>query len=273
MNYKQLVISQNPSAYISYDNGNNVPDIAVAGYASIATGLNPNYGYVNKAMGMRSKQIGQVGSGTYDYVRINGPGGTRKQHVYFEGWVYIPTGFTTSSQVNIWNAGSTINPNANSSYVLINGFRQVTWATSNGAGSGLTHFQNSIATIPFNTWTHVGVMYSAGAKTIYINGVVDSTSTAPVYALNGSYYDAINAGSSTFVDEVLLYAVDSAAGLPTPAQILARATFPMTKTKWWDPSTSSWLTSGDEQYWTGTQWISMQDMPYRYWNGSSWVTI
>jgi hypothetical protein len=273
MNYKQLVISNNPSGYISYDGGNNIPDIAVGGYSLVLTNLNPNYGYINKAMGMRSKQIGQNGNGTYDYARISSPGGTRKQHVYLEGWVYIPTGFTTSSQVNIWNVGSSISPNTNASYVLINGFRQVTWATSNGTTSGSVHFQNSVATIPFNTWTHVGVMYSSGAKTIYINGVVDSTSTAPVYVLNGTFYDGTQAGSSGFIDETLFYAVDSAAGLPTQPQILARATFPMTKTKWWDPSTSSWITSGDEQYWTGTQWISMQDMPYQYWNGSAWVTI
>lgn len=273
MNYKQLVISNNPSGYISYDNGNNVPDVAVAGYTQIFTGLNPTYGYTQKAMGMRSKLIGAAGSGTYDYVRMGSPGGTRKSYIHAEAWVYIPTAPATGTTANIWAAGSGTNPSVNPSTVFINDQRYVGWSTSNGSLAGPINTIYSTSQIPVNTWTHIAVSYSNGPKKIYINGVLDGSGTAPSYALNGTYYEGTFASYSIYVDEVATWAVDSAAGLPTAAETLARATFPMTKTKWWDPTTSSWITSGDEQYWTGTEWISMQSMPYKYWNGSAWITL
>ena len=74
-----------------------------------------------------------------------------------------------------------------------------------------------------------------------------------------------------YIDEWVLYSGDSASILPTDAQILERATFPKTKTVVWSATDNFWITSGDELYWNGTQWISMQSMPYKVWNGTEWV--
>ena len=193
--------------------------------------------------------------------------------MYAEAWVYIPAGTTPS--VVIWRAAAPSNPNTNiSSFEIVSG-SQFFFQTADGAlnGSGNNTLMSAVGTVPVGQWFHCGAMYNNGLKKIYLNGVVIATVNAAAVGLNGTNYDGIYSDQTCYIDEWVLYSGDSASILPTDAQILARATFPRTKTKVWDATTSSWLTSGDEQFWNGTQWVSMQDLPYKVWNGTEWVAL
>lgn len=271
MNYKELVLSHNPSAYCTYDLGNSFDSANVLTSTGVTTNLNPVYDSTGKAMGMRSKKLGTNGSGSYDYRKFNAANG-RTSYIYAEAWVYIPTvvGF---DQVTIWAAGSSTNPGVNASTLYVRNDRKVGWSTTNGSLNTTVQTTYSTAIIPFDTWVHIGAKYDNGAKTIYINGVVDNTSTVAIYGINGTYYEGTFATHTAYIDEWAMWEAQDSSGLPTNAEILQRATFPRTKTAVWDATNGFWVTSGDEQYWDGTQWISMQDLPYKVWNGTEWVAL
>ena len=271
MNYKELVLSHNPTAYVNYDSGTAVDLVGVMTSAAYNTSLNPVYDYRAKAHGMRSKRIGSSGGGYYDCLKLSD--GTRNSYFYAEAWVYIPPNTTPS--IVIWRAGSASSPNTNiSSFEIVSG-SQFYFQTADGSlnGYGNNTLMTALGTVPVGQWFHVGAMYNNGLKKIYLNGVVIATVNVSSIVLNGTNYDAIYSDMTCYIDEWVLYSGDSASILPTDAQILARATFPKTKTKVWSAPDNFWITSGDEQYWNGTQWVSMQDLPYKVWNGTGWVTL
>lgn len=269
MNYKELVLSHNPTAYINYDSGTEVDLVGVLGVSNYTTGLNPVYDYRAKAHGMRSKKIGHNGLGNYDSLRVTD--GTRNAYFYAEAWVYIPTG--TTPDMNIWQCGSTISPSTNTSYFGITSTKRFFFYTSNGSlnGGDAHTMQTAIDTVPIGQWFHAGAKFNNGVKTIYLNGVPIATANGAATLLNGYVYNGSVSDLTCYVDEFVLYMGDSASVFPTDAQILARATFPRTKTAVWSAPDNFWITSGDELYWDGTQWISMQSLPYYVWNGTEWV--
>jgi hypothetical protein len=271
MNYRQLVLSHNPTGYINYDTGTEVDLVGVLNATSYTTGLNPTYDHTAKAHGMRSKRIGSNGNGNYDSLRLSD--GSRNSYVYAEAWVYIPTG--TSPNFNIWQAGGPTTPSTNSSYFGVTSDKRFFFYTSNGSlgGANVDTFQTAANIVPTGQWFHAGAKYDNGFKTIYLNGVPIATKSASATILNGSMYNGSVSDLTVYIDEFVLYTGDSSAIFPTDAQILARATFPRTKTKVWDATNGFWISSGDEQYWNGTQWVSMQDLPYKVWNGTGWVTV
>ena len=282
MNYQELVLSKSPSLYFSYNNGTNADLVGTYSmFQNYTAGLNPTYDHIIKKHGIRSKKIGHNGASTYDH-RTYSVNSTNNSVYYLhaEAWIYM-TAIPTTDNIWIWTAE--VRPTSNflyPSYLRIGTPGNVVFRTENNTGGG-DHVMSGVGILSTNTWNHVAVQYERGASTatkrIYINGVLDSEVTGINNGGVGSAMSEANYSNVTcYIDELAVWAgltTTKPANFPTLADIQQRVNFPNTKTKWWDATTSQWLTSGDEQYWDGTQWISMQDKSYKYWNGTEWITL
>lgn len=286
MNYKELVLSKTPSIYVPYDDDTRLSlgtDIINNTYEIQDTAqrnhiLNTGTG----AYGAKSKQVGHNGAGAYDYRSYVGTGINHSNDIYYLHWeCWLKVSATTTSTTNLTvmslYAGNGLWSSFGGPSVVHQANRKITFRTNNEANNN-DHTLTSVGTVPINTWTHIAVQYDYGVKRIYINGVLDNevnlgttnVGTFPVYS------DINSARVTTWFDEMAVWegqTLTKPANFPTAADILQRATFPSTKTKWWNASALVWEKSYDERYWNGTQWISMQDLPYKYWNGSTWVTL
>lgn len=284
MNYKELVLSKSPSIYIPYDDGTNVDIAGAVLFQNITSDLNPLYDYTFKRMGARGKKIGQNGGGSYDSRLYRGSTSSLNGPVYYghiEAWVYLPN-TTYTDFVNVATAyarptSSLLYPNQ----LAINTNRTIRWRTETNTGAQ-DHIMTSSGTVPMDVWTHIAVQIeytsgSQGIKRIYINGILDSQISGSFGGgMTSIVAEAHYTQQTVWIDELAVWqgpTTTKPATFPTAADILQRATFPPTKTKWWDTATSSFITSADELYWNGTAWESMQDKTYQYWNGTSWVTL
>jgi len=266
MNYKELVLSKSPDGYVNYDAGSATDLIGLIPTTYTTNDLNPVYDSTVKKHGVRSKKIGHLGLGVYDRINFTILGSENYWHL--EGWVYL-TAANTADFVEIFpfNVNETY-----PCYTRILTSRKIRWYTQspiNGTGDNTL---DSIATIPVGTWTHVAVQFYAGVKKIFINGVLDNQVTVTSHPLRKPS-DILYTPVTTYFDEFCFWAKTSSTGMPTDADILQRATFPITKTKVWNATNGIWVQSGDEQYWNGTEWTSMQDLTYKVWNGTDWVTL
>lgn len=279
MNYSELVTSKSPLVYVNYDGGTNYPSIGQI-YTNTTIQLNPVYDPTAKQHGLRSKRIGSSGSGNYDNKTYGETGITAYQSVKYhywhqEFWVFLtatPTGATNIGGFGYWNVNSTLSVMHTSQ--ILSTTRQINFGTG-----GTAHTMTSVNGVPVNAWTHIALQYDMGVKRIYINGVLDSTATVTTAdGCNGVWTEpGANARVTTYFDEVAFWGgrVEGSkpANFPTEADILQRATFPRTSTKVWYAPGQFWIASGDERFWNGTQWVSMQQMTYRSWNGTDWVQV
>ena len=280
MNYSELVVSKNPLVYVSYNDGTNIPSIGETHYI-YTSGLNPIYDYTAKQHGLRSKKIGHAGSGGYDYRTfsqqgMNGYQATKYYYHHQEFWIYFTIAPTSSTNIGGY-AYANVSPLGTYTTVAgssISSARQILYVTG-----GTGHSMTSVGTIPIGAWTHVALQFDNGVKRIYINGVLDSTATVTTNdGVNAIWTEAgSNARVTTYIDEIAHWGGmnqgSPPANFPTAADILERATFPRTTTKVWSATNDFWIASGDERYWNGSAWISMQQMPYRVWNGTDWVQV
>jgi hypothetical protein len=276
MNYKQFVISKNPTAYWTFDSNNESTAYGLPSTV-VARTYTPTYPYTKKAMGARSKFLNSANFTDLfnnSYIDLADAANNR---AHVEAWIYIPT----TNPVN-WNDNAFIFRfssslgYANQTWMVV-GFDRRLRGFSRDFDGTPTNDLYGTTVIPFDTWTHVAWQQnftgSTYTKNIYVNGILDATVTttdtirAPRYC-----WTTDRAPQPFYSDEIAVWAGDTVT-LPTQAEILQRASFPMTKTKWWDPATSSFITSADELYWNGSAWESMQDKTYQYWNGTSWVTL
>jgi hypothetical protein len=285
MNYNQLVVSKNPTVYVPFDNGS---DIATIGETTqrYLTHLHPvYYGNAIKRAGFGSMKVGHGGTTLYDYAFYNDPAvstwqSSKTYYAHIEFWAYYTDQWVSGSHA----IGSMYYQNTSPQYTYtslggstINVSRQINFSTNTAINSE-PHTLTSTGTVPIGQWVHIAMQYDYGIKRIYINGVLDVEQNTgligglpPCFGRPGgtsritSYYDefALWLGNTT----------TRPANFPTAADILERATFPTTKTRWWNATAGAWQDSSDELYWNGTEWISMQDMPYKYWNGTEWVSL
>lgn len=266
MNYNELVLSKSPNLYLAYD-GSATSTGSTAGLGIFNSGpLDPAYEYTIKKHGTKSKKVGHIGSGSYDWYDWNCPdNNSQVKHMHVECWVYITS---LTGIKDIWNCG--VRPTTgiiNASNIYINATTStIRFFTQSFTGTQ-DHTLTSTGTVPLNTWTHIACQVSGGSKKIYINGVLDSQATAAAGGVGSIMSEGSSYSTTTYLDGwALWYGTDTAApaNFPTQADILERVNFPSTKTKWWDATTVQWLKSGDEKYWNGTQWVSMQSLPYKY---------
>lgn len=280
MNYSELVVSKNPLVYVSYNNGSSAASIGQDQYTSTAY-LNPVYDYTAKQHGLRSKKIGQSGSGSYDYkfysaAGINGYQSTKYYYHHQEFWIYftaVPTSGTNIGGYSYANTSPLGTYTGMATSSILN-TRKINYVTG-----GTGHSMTSVGVVPVGAWTHIALQFDNGVKRIYINGVLDSTATVTTNdGVNAIWTEpGSTARVTTYIDEVAhwggLYQGSKPSDFPTEADILERATFPRTTTKVWSATNGFWIASGDERYWNGSAWISMQQMPYRVWNGTDWVQV
>lgn len=270
MNYQELVLTKLPSGYIPYNSNNQSDAIGTLASSYVTVDLNPSFDYTQKQHGIRSKKIGHAGAGTYDSRRFDTT--NRYRYVHGECWVYIPTA-TLTDNIELMYWGSSYTGSTYDSHIRILSNRYIRFTTQSG---DLGLYDNNLLSstqVPFNTWTHISWQFINGVKKIYINGVLNSTVTVTPHVLARYIWEGSYAAQTVYMDEWMFWTGSTSSVIPSESDILQRVNFPLTKTKWWDSTTSQWIRSGDERYWNGTQWISMQDMTYKCWNGSSWVII
>jgi hypothetical protein len=277
--YYDLMISKTPSIYVPFNNGTDADVMGtITLWSNVTSQLNPSFDYQVKKHGIRSKKIGHLGNSTYDTreyaISSNGP----CYYYHAEMWVYLTTTTSTDFTALAQTWARPTSSYSNNSTFRINSNRTLSWFTQTYTGAG-DHTLTGTTVLPINQWIHVACQYeSTGLKKIFINGVLEASATGISTGGVAGIFQFCNQSSigTIYFDEAAFWVTGTntkPANFPTQAEILERATFPETKTKWWDATTSQWLKSGDEQYWNGTQWVSMQDKTYKYWNGSAWVTL
>lgn len=281
MNYKELVISKTPSVYVTYDNGTPIQTIGSNFFNSTA-GSNPTYPYTAKKQGARSRLA--TGSANQDYRTYSAAGtnatiGVKSYYWHGEFFIYLTgTGLSNATLIlMLYSNGSGSGTYTSVSAINLVNPNKINFTTNNNTNTQPNTIQSN-ASIPNNQWVHIALQYDYGVKRIYIDGILDiEVSTGLLDGIPPIWSEAMTRSRvSTFTDEFACwngFTTTRPANFPTAADILQRATFPITKTKWWDPATSQFLQSADELYWTGTAWESMQDQTYRYWNGTSFVTL
>jgi Concanavalin A-like lectin/glucanases superfamily len=106
-----------------------------------------------------------------------------------EAWIYLPA--TPGSELDLLGR-STYNGTTTDWAFYINTSRQLVFY-SNGGGFTLT----GSGVVPLNAWTHVAVCLVAGSVTLYINGVVASTTStlSSAATTTASQYTLVSANS------------------------------------------------------------------------------